>query len=58
MMIGPPLVRLWCQVEAKSQAICSRWPWTWGVDDSRFKKFRILKHLLAAETCQVQGEAA
>jgi|SRR5882724_1501171 len=32
------LIRLWQQVEDKSPATRSRWPWTWGGDDSVFKK--------------------
>ena len=32
------LVTLWHQVEDKSPATRSRWPWTWVSDDSVFKK--------------------
>jgi hypothetical protein len=33
------LVTLWRQVEDKSPATRSRWPWTWVGDDSVFKKY-------------------
>jgi hypothetical protein len=33
------LVRLWRQVEGKSEATQSRWQWTWAVDDSVFHKY-------------------
>jgi hypothetical protein len=32
------LVPLWHSVQDKSAATRRRWPWTWGVDDSVFKK--------------------
>jgi hypothetical protein len=32
------LVPLWRYVQDKSPATRSRWPWTWGVDESVFKK--------------------
>lgn len=33
------LVRLWRRVEDKSPATRSRWQWTWGGDDSLFRKY-------------------